>query len=183
MAKWEAEFSQVMSAQREELDFDFGGDMQKAWENGLGNYQGSSSGAPPLKFDDDGLPILGEYKFGPCNWFFEQLCYLTLRYLETNNKYLDPSNSSISALNDAKALLDQGGSLSEAGLLLEAAIQKGDLGEGGYEAWILLGETRNMDEREIVGMKALAEGVKRASEAGAAAGMLVSHLEIYAMPY
>jgi peroxin-5 len=79
-------------------------------------------------------------------------------------------------LDHAKALLDQGGSLSEAALFLEAAIQKGELGEGGYEAWILLGETRNMDEREVAGMKALAEGVKRATEAGAAgAGMLVSH--------
>ena len=59
--------------------------------------------------------------------------------------------------------------------MLEAAIQQGDLGEGGYEAWILLGETRNMDEREEAGMKALAQGVKRAEEAGAqGAGMLVS---------
>lgn len=50
----------------------------------------------------------------------------------------------------------------------------GDLGEGGYEAWILLGETRNMDEREDAGMKALVEGVKRAERAGATGdGMLV----------
>jgi len=77
-------------------------------------------------------------------------------------------------LEQAKALLEQNGSLSEAGLLLEAAIQKGDLGEGGYEAWILLGETRNMDEREEQGMRALTEGVKRAENAGAAgAGMMV----------
>jgi peroxin-5 len=77
-------------------------------------------------------------------------------------------------LSDAKALLDQNGSLSEAALLLEAAIQKGELGDGGYEAWILLGETRNMDEREGLGMRALAEGVKRAEQAGASGvGMLV----------
>jgi peroxin-5 len=92
---------------------------------------------------------------------------------EQNNKYLEPA-SSRSFLSDAKALLDQNGSLSEAALLLEAAIQKGDLGEGGYEAWVLLGETRNMDEREELGMKALVEGVKRAEEAGApGVGMLV----------
>lgn len=73
-------------------------------------------------------------------------------------------------------MLDQNGSLSEAALLLEAAIQRGDLGEGGYEAWILLGETRNMDEREGLGMKALLEGVKRAEEAGAPGlGMLVNN--------
>jgi len=61
--------------------------------------------------------------------------------------------------------------------MLEAAIQQGELGEGGYEAWILLGETRNMDEREEAGMKALMQGVKRAEEAGApGAGMLVRDL-------
>ena len=35
-------------------------------------------------------------------------------------------------------MLEQNASLTEIALLLEAAIQKGDLGEGGYEAWILL---------------------------------------------
>jgi hypothetical protein len=40
----------------------------------------------------------------------------------------------------------------------------------------LLGETRNMDEREEAGMKALTEGVHLDEEAGAAgAGMLVCH--------
>lgn len=58
--------------------------------------------------------------------------------------------------------------------MLEAAIQKGELGEGGYETWILLGETRNMDEREEAGMRALMYGVRIAEENGAAgAGMLV----------
>ena len=72
-------------------------------------------------------------------------------------------------------MLAQNGSLSEAALLLEAAIQHGDLGEGGYEAWILLGETRSMDERDEAAIRALHEGVKRAEAAGAAgAGMLVS---------
>ena len=74
-------------------------------------------------------------------------------------------------------LLDHNGSLSEAALLLETAIQKGDLGEGGYEAWVLLGETRNMDEREDAGMRALAEGVRKAEIAGTPGpGMLVSPL-------
>lgn len=78
-------------------------------------------------------------------------------------------------MNEAKTLLDQGGSLTEVALLLEAAIQKGELGKGGYEAWILLGEVRSMDEREEAGMRALAEGVKRAEAAGAAGeGMLVT---------
>jgi peroxin-5 len=74
-------------------------------------------------------------------------------------------------------MLEQNASLSEIALLLEAAIQKGDLGEGGYEAWILLGETRNMDEREEAGMKALTEGVRLAEEAGVPArgSLCVSH--------
>jgi len=88
---------------------------------------------------------------------------------------MDPSSSASSPLKDAKELLEQNGSLSEAALLLEAAIQKGDLGKGGYEAWILLGETRSMDEREEAGMLALMQGVKLAEEAGdAGEGMMVS---------
>lgn len=70
--------------------------------------------------------------------------------------------------------MEQGGSLSEAALLLEAAIQKGELGEGGYEAWILLGETRNMDEHEDLGLRALTEGVRLSEAANAnGVGMLV----------
>ena len=101
--------------------------------------------------------------------------------LEKDNKYLDPA-ANRSLLKDAKDLLERNGSLSEAALLLEAAIQKGELGEGGYESWILLGETRNMDEREEAGMKALMEGVRRAEEVGTpGAGMLV-HLVLLTVP-
>lgn len=78
-------------------------------------------------------------------------------------------------LERAKALLAQNGSLSEAARLIEAAIQKGDLGAGGFEAWILLGETRSMDEREDAAMRALREGVRIAEEAGGKGeGMVVS---------
>ncbi|EPQ57198.1 TPR-like protein [Gloeophyllum trabeum ATCC 11539] len=155
LAKWEAEFNQLMNSQRDESDvFDYGESMQKAWESGLGDF-GDDSRVESVKFDDDGLPIFADFPF------------------EQDNKYLGPSTSDRSLLDEAKALLAQNGSLSEASLMLEAAIQKGELGEGGYEAWILLGETRNMDEREETGMRALAEGVKRAQEVGAApAGML-----------
>ena len=104
--------------------------------------------------------------FSPCRSSFVRT--------ETQNNYLDPSTSTQSLLDDAKRLLAQNGSLTEAALLLEAAIQRGHLGEGGYEAWILLGEVRSMDEREEQGMRALMEGVKRAEEAGAAGeGMMV----------
>lgn len=64
--------------------------------------------------------------------------------------------------------------MTEAALMIEAAIQKGELGEGGYEAWLLLGEVRSMDEREEQSMRALMEGVKRAEQAGAVGeGMMV----------
>ncbi|KAJ7683250.1 hypothetical protein B0H17DRAFT_1205307 [Mycena rosella] len=154
MAKWEAEFNQLMSSQREEMEHDYGAAMQNAWEGGVGDFSEDAE-SKALKFDSEGIPILSEYIF------------------EQSNKYLGPETSTSSPLADAKALLEQNGSLSEASLLLEAAIQKGELGEGGYEAWILLGETRNMDEREDAGMRALAEGVKRGEAAGApGVGML-----------
>ena len=103
--------------------------------------------------------------------------------IEPENRYLDPSTSSSSFLRDAKVLLEQGGSLTEAALMIEAAIQKNDLGEGGYEAWLLLGEVRSMDEREEQSMRALTEGVKRAEASGAAgAGMMVRY-SVYLHPF
>ncbi|KAF9469877.1 hypothetical protein BDZ94DRAFT_1151032 [Collybia nuda] len=154
LSKWESEFNQLMSAQRDDLSHDYGVSMQRAWEGGIGNLQEKELESPRMHFDAEGIPILGDYIF------------------ERNNKYINQFQTR-SLLDDAKALLDQNGSLSEAALLLEAAIQKGELGEGGYEAWIILGETRNMDEREDAGMRALVEGVRRAEEAGVAgAGMM-----------
>lgn len=76
-----------------------------------------------------------------------------------------------SSLQAAKDLLNAGGSLSEVALMLEAAIQNKDTGEGGYEAWVLLGEVRSMDEREELGMIALREGVRIASEQGGSGGV------------
>lgn len=95
---------------------------------------------------------------------------------------MDPSTSGRSCLAEAKQGLEAGTSLAEVALLLEAAIQRGELGEGGYEAWILLGETRNMDEKEEAGMKALMEGVRKAEEASAPGpGLLVSALPLVAL--
>lgn len=59
LAKWEAEYNQLMSAQRDELDY--GASMQAAWENGLGQYDDLDS---QPKFDSDGIPLLGDYEFG-----------------------------------------------------------------------------------------------------------------------
>ncbi|KAL4073917.1 TPR-like protein [Scleroderma citrinum] len=151
LAKWEAEFNQLMTAQRDELEYGYGSAMQNAWESGLGDYNTADN----PKLDEHGYPILGEYIF------------------DRENKYLNQSSSDLSLLNQAKDLLERNGSLSEAALLLEAAIQKGELGEGRYEAWVLLGETRSMDEREEHAMRALVEGVRQAEITGAnGAGML-----------
>ena len=172
MAKWEAEFNQLMNAQREDGEWDYSSVMQRAWEENVTDFDDSFT--HNMKFDHEGLPILEDsYAFG----LLSSLLYVPhfcSPSTEQNNKYLDPSSSTQSPLALAKQMLEQNASLSEIALLLEAAIQKGDLGEGGYEAWILLGETRNMDEREEVGMKALTEGVRLAEEAGVAeAGKLV----------
>ncbi|KAF9812546.1 hypothetical protein IEO21_06136 [Rhodonia placenta] len=154
VAKWESQFNQLMSSHREEDTLDYGDSMQRSWEDGMGLYD-SQRNERPVGFTEDGLPLLGPYEF------------------EKENRHMDPSTSSQSHLRAAKELLEQNGSLSEAALLLEAAIQQGDLGTGGYEAWILLGETRSMDEREEAAMRALTEGIKRAEDAGAAGeGML-----------
>ncbi|PFH53854.1 hypothetical protein AMATHDRAFT_136767 [Amanita thiersii Skay4041] len=148
-AKWEAEFNQLMSSQRDELDY--GAHMQEAWESGLGDFSDHNQlSEKPIQFDDEGVPILDDYVF------------------EKKNQYLDPSSPAAgSLLQNAKALLEANGSLSEIALMLEAAIQKGELGEGGYEAWILLGEVRAMDEREDAGMRAMMRGVKLSEAAGA----------------
>jgi hypothetical protein len=60
-AKYEAEFQQWMDAQREEGEYDYGVGLQQAWESGLGadTIPGSE-----LKYDDDGVPLMGAYQFG-----------------------------------------------------------------------------------------------------------------------
>ena len=61
VAKWEAQFNQLMNSQREDLDFDYGGMMKNAWD-GVNSTDFSPS--PPLQFDDQGIPTLGDYVFG-----------------------------------------------------------------------------------------------------------------------
>jgi len=156
MAKWESQFNQLMNSQRDnEESFDEYGDFaRQVWGEDHGHYEHATNELR-VEFTDEGLPILGPYAF------------------EKENKHLDPSTSGRSHLQAAKDLLEQNGSLSEVSLLLEAAIQKGELGEGGYESWIMLGEVKSMDEHEDAAMRALTEGTRRAEETGAAGqGML-----------
>lgn len=89
--------------------------------------------------------------------------------IEENNPYINDPDTSLAK---AKEMLARGQvSLSEVARMFEAAIQEGDLGEGGHEAWILLGEVRSMDEREYLGVAALREGVRIAEENGGAGGV------------
>ncbi len=53
-----------MNKERSDLDTDYGTTMQQAWEGGLGNYEGSQFDNAAMKFDSEGLPLLGEYVFG-----------------------------------------------------------------------------------------------------------------------
>ena len=67
LAKWEAEFNQIMSAQRDEVDLDYGQDMLNAWDQGLGDYD--EGRYPALKYTEAGLPLLGDYVFGTYTQF------------------------------------------------------------------------------------------------------------------
>jgi peroxin-5 len=64
MSKWESEFNQLMSAQRDDLDHDFGGAMKEAWESGVGDFSENIAEDKYFKFDSEGMPILSEYTFG-----------------------------------------------------------------------------------------------------------------------
>ena len=59
IAKWEAQFSKLMNTERDELE-DYGTNMQKLWEDGLGDY----GDVKPMLFDAEGIPLLGAYIFG-----------------------------------------------------------------------------------------------------------------------
>lgn len=169
LAQWEKEFNEAMTAEREGAETEYD-EAIKTQFSGLDQEFGLPNEG--LKVDGDGMPVMGLYKFGERRPPFFVPPPL-LSYVEEENPHLKDGNASLQA---AKEFLNSGGSLSEVALMLEAAIQQKDLGEGGYEAWILLGEVRSMDEREELGMQALREGVRIASEQGGAGGvgMLVS---------
>jgi hypothetical protein len=56
MVKWEAEFNQMMNDQRS-MDFDYD-------TMGMGQWEDPSSSLQQVKFDHDGIPLLGDYEFG-----------------------------------------------------------------------------------------------------------------------
>ncbi len=59
-ARWEAEFNQLMNAQREDGEWDYSAAMQHAWGEGATSLDDTFS----HKFDDEGFPILDSYVFG-----------------------------------------------------------------------------------------------------------------------
>jgi len=62
MAKWEAEFNELMNKQRDEGEWDYSTAMQNAWEEGVA--QSDDTFAHNLTFDQDGIPMLDPYVFG-----------------------------------------------------------------------------------------------------------------------
>ena len=60
MAQWEAEFNQLMNAQRDDGDWDSA--MQRSWDEGVIDLDDSFS--HNMKFDHEGLPIVDPYVFG-----------------------------------------------------------------------------------------------------------------------
>ena len=68
MAKWEAEFNQLMNAQREDGEWDYSTAMQRAWEEGVTDLDDSFT--HNMKFDHEGLPILDSYAFGSSSLVF-----------------------------------------------------------------------------------------------------------------
>src|ERR1700726_1768003 len=59
IAAWEAQMEQLLSAEREELEHDYGADMQRAWNTNSNAFQEDA-----LQLDDAGYPVLSSYTFG-----------------------------------------------------------------------------------------------------------------------
>ncbi|KAI5449872.1 Peroxisomal membrane signal receptor PTS1 [Naganishia albida] len=149
LAEWEKEFSQFANGQQDdELDYDFNPDM-------TGAVQEPSFGVNGRQVGEDGYPLLGDYEFAQEN----------------------PHTNNHQSLKQALHILSTGGSLTEAALLLEAALASGtaaaqasQLSESGGQTllaggeaavWTLLGQTQAMDEKETSAVRALEEGRKR----------------------
>ncbi|QRV94811.1 peroxisomal targeting signal receptor [Ceratobasidium sp. AG-Ba] len=156
---------EASAAEAAEAEAEYAEAMREMWESGLGDYGGPDAGFANIGdggvvFDGNGVPAMEQYKF------------------DESNPHLTEGKDARSLLDAAKEILANPsgtGSLREAGLLLEAAIQKGELGTGGYEAWVLLGEVRGMDERESEGLVALREGVNRGAPPEALLSLAISY--------
>ena len=72
--KLEAEFQQVLRANKENIDFDYDASIREAWGNDLSSF--SEAYEEGMKFDDEGVPQLPPYPFG--NYLFNSLCDLSI---------------------------------------------------------------------------------------------------------
>ncbi|CAG8473991.1 9682_t:CDS:2 [Acaulospora colombiana] len=88
------------------------------------------------------------------NTFSEgQSSYLGEYEFESNNIYLEYPNP----LQEGLEIMERGGSLSEAALAFESAVQKDD---NDSNAWMLLGSTQAQNEKEESAIKALQKSVE-----------------------
>lgn len=192
LSKLEADYRQTLQSAQEldAADPDHLAEMTGAWSNGFGLDMegldpdfGLNNIDQRTRYDEHGIPMLDQYDFGMLD--VDLILHLLLMpnfcFVDLNNSFL--ARPAEGLLDDAKRLLAMNGSLDEAALLCEAAIQKGILGEGGYEAWILLGQARSMDEREVQALRALKEGTRIAQQNGNfEVGMLVCVHEFALQP-
>ena len=58
---WEARFNELANSERDEGQA-YGDMMQNAWNDDLRSFMDNTE--PSVKFDEEGLPLLGEYVFG-----------------------------------------------------------------------------------------------------------------------
>lgn len=77
IAKWEAEFNELMNKQRDEGEWDYSTAMQNAWEEGAALLDDTF--ARNLNFDQDGIPMLDPYVFGSFLLLLGDLPVLTKR--------------------------------------------------------------------------------------------------------
>lgn len=82
MAKWEAQYREMMESQRESLDFDYGATMEEAWRD--------SPFEPMTKFDDEGLPTVAPYVFGQLRYYLALRMLTGLPQSRTTNTWTRP---------------------------------------------------------------------------------------------
>ncbi|WWC67075.1 uncharacterized protein I206_100982 [Kwoniella pini CBS 10737] len=183
LAEWENDFSQFTndeddlfdtlndSLNRSDLD-----DTTLAPQNDIGSTSipdGLESSDQRNAFAsftrDDGIPQSAGYQFAPDNVH---------------------DSSELAALwNDANQIVNTGGSLTKAGLMLESFVQRStaqdrqNIGVSATEVWSLLGRVHAMDEKEEQALKAFEEGRKTLVEEGVkgkekVAGEMLTNLAI-----
>ncbi|KAF9978488.1 Peroxisomal membrane signal receptor PTS1 [Actinomortierella ambigua] len=148
-ASWEAEFDAVQQANATTQPLDFGEEkeqLEDLWSTLRDNLTDTEDlqnilddpKAWESEFADLGsvtAPVLGPYTFEP------------------NNPYLNHPNP----LEEGARLVAQGGSLSEAALCFEAAVQKDG---NNSHAWMMLGNTQAQNEKEEPAIRALERAVE-----------------------